>query len=108
MHDEEECSCGKHDKTQEEHGEEQQRTHSENCCCGRHAHHGHHVMNRERQHHDGCNCGHPHGYGFRRQFISKEEVVARLEDYLKELRAEAKGVEEHIEELKKEGESKQK
>jgi len=30
-------------------------------------------------------------------------MITRLEEYLKQLRAEAKGVEEHIAELKKQG-----
>lgn len=38
-----------------------------------------------------------------RRFISKEEVIAHLEEYLKQLKAEAAGVEEHIAELKKKG-----
>ena len=37
-----------------------------------------------------------------RRFISKEEIITRLEEYLKQLRAEAVGVEERITELKKE------
>jgi len=37
----------------------------------------------------------------RRHFVSKEEIVTGLETYLKQLRAEAAGVEEHISELKK-------
>lgn len=45
--------------------------------------------------------------GFRRRFITQEERKAQrlawLEDYLKELQAEAKGVEERIAEIKKEG-----
>lgn len=42
------------------------------------------------------------GPGFGRRFISKGEVIARLEEYLSQLKAEATGVEEHIAELKKE------
>jgi len=48
---------------------------------------------------------HPrHGHPFltRRRFFTKEEVIAQLEEYLKRLQAEAKGVEERIAELKKE------
>jgi len=70
-------------------------------------------------------CGHSehhgrHGYGFcceegyfgpwmrfeprmmrfRRHFPTREERIAWLEEYLKELRAEAKAVEERIAELK--------
>jgi len=43
-----------------------------------------------------CAPGHP----FRR-FPTKEESVAQLKEYLKDLQAEAKGVEEHIAELRK-------
>jgi len=42
---------------------------------------------------------------FHRHFISGEEMITRLEEYLKQLHAEAKGVEEQIAEMKKEGES---
>ena len=44
-----------------------------------------------------------HGFGprFGRRFISNEEVIAGLEEYLEQLRAEASGVEERIAELKK-------
>ena len=37
----------------------------------------------------------------RRQFPTTEETIGRLEEYLKQLQAEAKGVEERIAELKK-------
>jgi hypothetical protein len=47
--------------------------------------------------HHGSHFG---SFGHRR-FISKEEVIAHLEEYLKQLKAEATGVEEHIAELKK-------
>jgi DNA anti-recombination protein RmuC len=39
--------------------------------------------------------------GFHRRFIPREEIIARLEEYLKQLQAEAKGVEERLAELKK-------
>lgn len=59
-----------------------------------------------------CGCGYHHegmhyqrggfGPGFvQRRFISREEVIANLQEYLKQLQAEAKGVEERITELKK-------
>ena len=57
----------------------------------------------------GCGCHHGggvhHGHGefMQRRFISKEEIVAKLQDYLKQLQAEAKGVGERIAELKKAG-----
>ena len=65
--------------------------------------------------HPGCNCpwhrmgmggtGHMGmmGMGFGRRFISREEIISKLEEYLKQLQAEAKGVEERVAELKKEG-----
>jgi len=63
-------------------------------------------------HHSGhCHCGCHYGGGMHhgshfgsfghRRFTSKEEVIAHLEEYLKQLKAEATGVEEHIAELKK-------
>jgi hypothetical protein len=39
--------------------------------------------------------------GFRRRFIPREEIIARLEEYLKQLQAETKGVGERLAELKK-------
>ena len=47
--------------------------------------------------HQGSHFG---SFGHRR-FMSTEEVIAHLEEYLKQLKAEATGVEEHIAELKK-------
>ena len=77
------------------------------CGCGGHGHQSRHGygMNRGWRH-VGCNCEchrHHGGMGFHRRFISQEEIVARLEEYLKQLQAEAKGVEERIAELKKKG-----
>ena len=43
----------------------------------------------------GCCCG----GSMRRRFFSKEERLARLRDYLEELRAEAQQVEKAIREL---------
>ena len=37
-----------------------------------------------------------------RRFTSKEELIAKLEEYLQQLQAEAKGAKERIAELKKE------
>jgi len=42
-----------------------------------------------------------HRFLTRRQFPTTEETIGRLEEYLKQLQAEAKGVEERIAELKK-------
>jgi len=47
-------------------------------------------------------CGHEgrrHGFPFRR-FLTREERVALLEEYLEELRKEVKAVEQHIAEMK--------
>ncbi len=89
--------------------------HEIECGCG---HSAHHVPREEWGHHGGCGCGH-HGHhgprgvgrhhreydrapGYRhRRFLTREEVIAQLEEYLKQLQLEAKGVEEHIAELKK-------
>jgi hypothetical protein len=109
MDDEEEHTCGCHHHHQEGQEEEQKQSHHDNCCCNRHSHHGlHHSYGFERH---GCRCGrheHHQDFGLHRRFISKEEIIASLENYLKDLKAEAQGVEEHIEELKKENKSEQK
>ncbi len=42
-----------------------------------------------------------------RRFMSSEERTARLEQYLKQLQAEEKAVQERIDELKKSGQSSQ-
>jgi len=77
----------------------------ENCGCGGHEHHGHHEqgmgMGGHHQNACGCGCHEYHGHmGFKRHFIPREERIARLEEYLNQLQAEAKGVEERLEELK--------
>ena len=67
--------------------------------CG---HRGHHHSGRHRGHHHGgscgcggsCECGGPSH--FRRRFWTKEEEIARFEQYLADLREEAKAVEERI------------
>ena len=70
--------------------------HTSECGCG---HPTHHDPWRASHHHWGCCAlGHP----FRR-FPTREEVIAQLEEYLKNLQAEAKGVEERIAEFKKAG-----
>ena len=68
--------------------------HTEECGCGHQSHHGHHGGG---QHQRGCCAG---GFGHRR-FFTKEETIAQLEEYLAYLKAETKGLEEHITELKK-------
>ena len=70
------------------------------CMSGHgHGHSPHHTSGEVGHHQSGCCCGAGHGF---RQFPTKEEMIARLEDYLKNLQAETKGVEEHLAELKKE------
>ena len=59
---------------------------------------GHHGMGEQWQHQHGC-CCHP-GYGLRR-FPTREEIIAQMEEYLKQLQAEVKGVEERLAELRK-------
>jgi hypothetical protein len=62
---------------------------SEECTCGCHSHH----------HGGSCDCGEE---GFERQFYTREEKIEMLEEYLKDLKAEQKGVEEALVELRKE------
>jgi hypothetical protein len=71
------CGCGGHQR----HGWGD----ASECCCGRHSQHD-------------CGCGHP--FRFHRWFSTKEEEAAALEDYLKELEAEAKGVQERLEQMR--------
>ena len=63
-------------------------------------HHSHHTPWGAGHHHGECCCtlGYPP-----RRFLTREEVIAQLEEYLKNLQAEAKGVEERIDDLKKGG-----
>ena len=70
-------------------------------CCETKSHHG-----RGRHH---CSCGHGHhggscgcgcGGGFGRRFLTKEEKIAGLQEYLEGLRKEAQAVEERITALK--------
>jgi hypothetical protein len=90
----------------------------------RHRQHGHHCeCHSEREHRSGgecggrcgcrcggrcgCRCGEHEGCcrdgghgGFHRRFRSKAEVIAELESYLGELKAEAQAVEERLAELR--------
>ena len=63
--------------------------------CGYPAHHAHWGGG---HHHRGCCC--TPGY-LPRRFLTREEIISQLEEYLKNLQAEAKGVEERLAELKK-------
>ena len=60
----------------------------------------HHAQRPGLHQHWGCRCGPGHAP---QRFPAREEIVEELEEYLKQLRAEARGVEERIAELKKEG-----
>ena len=100
--------------------------HETQCGCGQHGHGEKHGMGHghgeEQGHHGypsrggrhyggscGCGCGCHHGGGMhrghgefmQRRFISKEEIIAKLQEYLNQLQAEVKGVGERIDELKK-------
>lgn len=67
--------------------------------CG-HAHFAHHAQGGCHPHDSGCCCGSGHRM---RRFPTREEVIGELQEYLKQLQAEAKGVEERIAELGKPG-----
>ena len=70
--------------------------HSGGCCHG-HGESGHHREERC------CHSGHSghSGHGGR-HFYSQEERIQHLEEYLKQLQAEAKGVEEYLSKIKTE------
>ena len=64
------------------------------ACCHGHGESGHHQ--------GGCCCHSGYSGHGGRHFYSQEERIQHLEEYLKQLQAEAKGVEEHINKLKSE------
>jgi hypothetical protein len=74
----------------------------EECC--HHGHHKHHHGGHHRHHGGACyrgwGEGGPGSGAFRRRFFSREERIAELEQYLKALQAEAKGVEEELARLR--------
>ncbi|MFC1983022.1 hypothetical protein ACFLV5_04500 [Chloroflexota bacterium] len=72
--------------------------HSSEFGCRYHGHQGHHSPSGTGYHHRGCCCDSSHGI---RRFLTREEILAELEEYLKQLKAEVKGVEERIAEFKK-------
>jgi hypothetical protein len=57
----------------------------QSCCCGDHSQHD-------------CGCGHP--FRFHRWFSTSEEEMTALEQYLKDLEAETKGVQERLAQLR--------
>jgi hypothetical protein len=61
----------------------------ESSCCGGHGHSP-----------GGCCCEDDEP-GFERQFYTHEEKIKMLEEYLEDLKAEQKGVEEALVELRK-------
>ena len=65
------------------------------CGRGYPSHHG--VAGREHSN-QGCGCHHGHEP---RHFPTREETIARMEEYLRQLQAEAKGVEEYLSEIRK-------
>jgi hypothetical protein len=66
---------------------------TDECCCG---YSGHHTPGRASHHYGGC-CTPDYPL---RHFPTREETISQLEEYLKNLQAEAKGVDERIAELK--------
>jgi hypothetical protein len=103
MDSSEHCGCAQHGGHHgEQHGDRQE-GHDGGCGCGGHGHQGAHKAGAP---HAGCTCGchQPQGEtGFQRRYISRDEVINRLGEYLKQLQAEAKGVEERIAEMKEHG-----
>ena len=55
------------------------------CGCGARGHHG-----------GSCGCG---GHSFRRRYVTKEEKIAQLEEYLDSLQKETQAVQERIAKL---------
>jgi hypothetical protein len=54
--------------------------------------------------HEGCDCGCEccgNDHHFERRFLTKEEQIADLEDYLADLKLEVQAVEEHLADLRK-------
>jgi hypothetical protein len=108
------CGCGGHGHHGHHGMMSERHHHGEDCGCGGHGHGG---MGRGGMPHPGCSCpwhrmgmggpmgmmGMRMGMGFGRRFLSREEIISRLEEYQKQLEAEAKGVEEKITELRKQG-----
>lgn len=91
-----ECAChgGRH---HEQHGQEE-------CGCGGHEQGGC-ECEAEQGFDSECQCGcHSGGHEaeirFQRLFTTRAERIARLEEYLNDLRSEAKAVEERIAEIK--------
>lgn len=67
-------------------------------CCATGSHHGFHRSG----HQNACFCGCDNLGSYRPQFMTKKQRIAKLEMHLEVLRDEAKAVEEHIAQIKKE------
>ncbi len=68
--------------------------------CETRSHHGrgsHHCGCGQDHHGGSCGCG--CGGGFGRRFLTKEEKIAELQEYLENLQKEAQAVQEHIAKL---------
>ena len=70
----------------------------DNMCCETSSHHGFQRWG----HHNVCFCGCDDPMYFRPRLMTKEQRIARLKRHLDDLRDEAKAVEEHIAQIKKE------
>ena len=69
--------------------------HHPNYGCEQHFHH---APQRDWHHRCSCCCGPEYTP---RRFLTREEIIEDMEEYLKQLRAEVKGVEERIAELRR-------
>ena len=67
-------------------------------CCHPGRHHGFQAV----EHQNTCFCGCEGPGMLRPRFMSKSQKIARLKEHLESLREEAKAVEEHIAQIKKE------
>ena len=74
--------------------------HYNECGSGHHSHHGHGGADYYHRG-GGCSCSYGCGGSYHgRHFYTREEMLKHLEEYLEQLKAEAKGLEEHINKLK--------
>lgn len=71
--------------------------HDKQCGCEHHSHQGHGGMAHHHGSGGGCCCS--GGYQGR-HFYTEEEMLNHMQKYLEQLKAEVKGVEEHINKLK--------
>ena len=67
-------------------------------CCDTGSHHGFQRWEDQRA----CMCGCDDPGNYRPRFMTRKQRIANLENYLDVLRDEAKAVEEHIAQIKKE------